>query len=880
MSNQSTAQQAPPDVKYRSNYLPSAFAFRSVDLHFELEEKGTTVHATIAVERVGEASAKLELVGEHLETLGVWIDDVELTGDEYRIEGGLLVLEQLPAAFILKTRVFIHPEENTSCSGLYRSSDIFCTQCEAEGFRRITWFLDRPDVMAVYGVTIDARPDLAPVMLSNGNKVSSEPLSDGRVRVRWEDPHPKPSYLFALVAGDLACEAGTFTTASGREVALEVWVEPRNKDACAHALQSLKDSMRWDEETFGLEYDLDIYMIVAVGDFNMGAMENKGLNVFNSKFVLAKPETATDDEYEGVQAVIGHEYFHNWTGNRVTCKDWFQLTLKEGLTVYRDRRFTSDMTSEPVKRIEDVRLLRNRQFPEDAGPLSHPIRPESYVAMDNFYTATVYEKGAEVVGMYETLLGRDGFRKGMDLYIERHDGMAVSCDDFRAAMADSSGRNLDQFEQWYLQPGTPRLKVTEEWNEQGGSFSLTLEQSPGATAPQDSPPLHMPVRVGLLAPNGDDLPMALVGCDDAPTERVLELTTSGATFTFTGLKARPVASVLRRFSAPVLVEHERQPGDLEFCFANDGDSFNRWEAGQTLARTLIMNLVEDLAVGRALALEETLVSAFRSVVTDPRLDGSMRALMLGLPTEHELAQTMDVVDPDALFVARRFVRTELGKALLSEFKALHAGNKPSGAYQASAQEISRRRAQHAALGYIVAAGEGEALALRDFESADNMSDSAAALQCLVQVESSSREAALADFYKRWKDEPLVLDRWFRLQATCRLPLGAKRAAKLIEHPDFDLANPNRARSVLHAFTGEDPTGFHADTGDGYRLIAEYLVKLDKMNPQVASRLAGSFSNWRSFNAKRQAAAEKALQFVLASDPSRNVREVVERMMGT
>jgi aminopeptidase N len=457
--------------------------------------------------------------------------------------------------------------------------------------------------------------------------------------------------------------------------------------------------------------------------------------------------------------------------------------------------------------------------------------------------------------------------------------MAVSCDDFRAAMADSSGRNLDQFEQWYLQPGTPRLKVVEEWNEQEGSFSLTLEQSPGATAPKDSPPLHMPVRVGLLAPNGDDLPMALVGCDDTPTERVLELTTSSATFTFTGLKARPVASVLRRFSAPVLVEHERQPGDLEFCFANDGDSFNRWEAGQTLARTLIMNLVEDLAVGRALSLEETLVSAFRSVVTDPRLDGSMRALMLGLPTEHELAQTMDVVDPDALFVARRFVRTELGKALLPEFKALHGGNKPSGAYQASAEEISRRRAQHAALAYIVAAGEGEALALEDFESADNMSDSAAALQCLVQAESSSREAALADFYKRWKDEPLVLDRWFRLQATCRLPLGAKRVAKLIEHPDFDLANPNRARSVLHAFTSEDPTGFHADTGDGYRLIAEYLIKLDKMNPQVASRLAGSFSNWRSFNAKRQAAAEKALQSVLASDPSRNVREVVERMMG-
>jgi len=878
MSNQTT-QQAPPVAKHRRDYSPAPFAFRSVDLHFELDENETLVHSTIAVERVGAPGASLELVGENLETLGVWIDDQELTSADYTINDDCLIFGRVPDAFVLRMSVRVHPETNTSCSGLYRASDIFCTQCEAEGFRRITWFQDRPDVMAVYSVTIDARPELAPVMLSNGNKVAEEVLSDGRHRVRWEDPFPKPSYLFALVAGDLACHAGTFTTASGREVALEIWVEPRNIDACAHALQSLKDSMKWDEETFGLEYDLDIYMIVAVEDFNMGAMENKGLNVFNSKFVLARPETATDNEYEGVQAVIGHEYFHNWTGNRVTCKDWFQLTLKEGLTVYRDRRFTSDMTSEPVKRISDVRQLRSRQFPEDAGPLSHPIRPESYVAMDNFYTSTVYEKGAEVVAMYATILGRDGFRKGMDLYFERHDGMAVSCDDFRVAMADSNRRDLNQFEQWYLQPGTPRLTVSESWDEQKGQFTLALEQAPGASAPEDSPPLHMPVRVGLLGPDGQDLPLVLAGCEEGSTEHVLELTTKTASFTFSGLSARPVASVLRGFSAPVILNHERQSGDLEFLLANDCDPFNRWEACQTLARTLILGLVDDLAAGRPLSLDPNFVSAFKSVVTDPNLDGSIRSLMLTMPVEEELAQFMDVIDPDALFVARNFVREAVGKALLAEFQALHQANRPSGPYQANAREIGRRRAQHAALAYIVAAGEGETLALQDFEAADNMSDSAAAFWCLVQVDCPARKTALEAFYKRWKDDPLVLDKWFMLQATCRLPLGAKRAASLVQHPDFDISKPNRARSVLHAFAIGDQTGFNVITGDGYRFVAQHLIELDRINPQVASRLAGAYSNWRRFDATRQRIVQEVLKGVLDSKPSYNVREVVERMLG-
>ena len=519
--------EAAPEVtpKLRSDYAPPAYAARTIDLTFELTEDGALVAAVTRFEGGPEGGGVLELNGEELETVAVLVDGEPVPADRMEEGDELLVLRGLPQAFTLETRVRIHPESNTSLSGLYRSSGNFCTQCEAEGFRRITWSQDRPDVMATWSTTIVADPALAPVLLSNGNKVADVVLEDGRRSVRWEDPWPKPSYLFALVAGDLVCHSGTWTTPSGREVALEVWVEPQNADACEHALQSLKDSMRWDEEVFGLEYDLDVYMIVAVNDFNMGAMENKGLNVFNSKYVLARPDTATDDDYEGVQSVIAHEYFHNWTGNRVTCRDWFQLTLKEGLTVYRDQRFSADMNSAAVERIGSVRGLRNRQYPEDAGPLAHPIRPESYVAMDNFYTATVYQKGAEVIRMYDALLGTDGFRRGMDLYFDRHDGQAVTCDDFRAAMADANGRDLTQFEQWYLQPGTPSVTVREVWDAEAGTLTLHLTQAPGARAEADSPPLHVPVRMGLLASDGSPATLQLRGTDgQGAVEAVLELT--------------------------------------------------------------------------------------------------------------------------------------------------------------------------------------------------------------------------------------------------------------------------------------------------------------------------------------------------------------------
>ena len=878
MRTNETAPEVTP--KLRADYAPPAYAARTIDLVFELAEDGALVTAVTRFENGPADGGVLELNGEELETLAVLVDGEALPADRMEESEELLVVRGLPEAFTLETRVRIHPESNTSLSGLYRSSGNFCTQCEAEGFRRITWSQDRPDVMATWSTTIVADPALAPVLLSNGNKVADVVLEDGRRSVRWEDPWPKPSYLFALVAGDLVCHSGAWTTPSGREVALEVWVEPQNADACEHALQSLKDSMRWDEEVFGLEYDLDVYMVVAVNDFNMGAMENKGLNVFNSKYVLARPDTATDDDYEGVQSVIAHEYFHNWTGNRVTCRDWFQLTLKEGLTVYRDQRFSADMNSAAVERIGSVRGLRNRQYPEDAGPLAHPIRPESYVAMDNFYTATVYQKGAEVIRMYDALLGTDGFRRGMDLYFERHDGQAVTCDDFRSAMADANGRDLTQFEQWYLQPGTPRVTVREAWDPESGALTLHLTQAPGARAEADSPPLHVPVRMGLLASDGSPAPLRLRGADGhEATETVVELTEREQEFVFEGLAERPVVSLFRGASAPVLVDHERPDEDLAFLMAHDSDPVNRWEAGQTLSRALLLELAGAAQRGEALALPELFVEAFRAVVTDPGLDGSMRQLMLALPTEHELAERVEVVDPDALFRAREFVRESLGRALGAEFEALFERTRATGPYSMEPAEVDRRREHHAALVYLCAAGAGTPRAKELFDAADNMSDSQAALACLVQDGGPECAEALQAFHGRWRENPLVLDKWFTLQATCRRPGAVARVEELLAHEDFQLSNPNRARSVLHAFAASDPTGFHAADGSGHRLVGEQVTALDALNPQVAARLAGTFSSWRRFDEGRQASARAALEGILARDPSRNVREVVERTLG-
>jgi aminopeptidase N len=882
-----TEAPATPQAVHRLDYRPPAFWIDSVRLEFELGEDGTEVRATLAVRRNGEhadPAAALELVGEDLETLGVRVDGVELTSGAYELEAERLAIPGLGEHAIVETRVRIHPESNTQLSGLYQSSGNFCTQCEAEGFRRITWFLDRPDVMATYTVVVRGDKTRYPVLLSNGNRVAQRDLSDGRHEAEWEDPFKKPSYLFALVAGDLACKRGRFTTVSGREIALEIWVEPHQLEKTDHALKALADSMRWDEQQFGREYDLDLYMIVAVDDFNMGAMENKGLNIFNSALVLASPETATDDDYERIAGVVAHEYFHNWTGNRVTCRDWFQLTLKEGLTVYRDQRFTADHSSQAVKRIEDVSMLRMRQFPEDAGPMAHPIRPESYISMDNFYTATVYEKGAEVIRMYATLLGLDGFRRGMDLYFERHDGQAVTCDDFRAAMADANGRDLAQFERWYTQAGTPRLVVTAEHDAGQARYTLTVRQeAPKGQAAEGFEPLHLPLALGLIGPDGSDLPLRLSGESHASSgaDRVFELTDRETRLVFEGVAERPIPSLLRRFSAPAIVEFDYTDDELAFLFANDTDAFNRWEAGQRLFRRALLAMSEAARSEVAMEVPQGLVEAWRAVLVDPSLDGSMRALAMALPPLVELAQEPEVVHPDALFEAREHLRGALAVACRDELRALWEANRPTGPFAADQAAIARRRAANAAL--AAAAADGDAgwikRAAEHFQAADNMTDAQTALGILCQHDHPARDAALAEFHERWKGEPNVLNKWFALQAGSTLPGAPARVAALLEHEDFVWTNPNRVRSVLGPFANLNLSGFHAADGSGYRLVADAVIRLQAVNPQIAARVASAFNQWKRYDERRQGLMRTELERIHATEGlSKDVFEIVERAL--
>ena len=876
-----SAPQAPAQAVYRKDYAPPAYTIETVDLRFDLREGQSEVHATLAVRLQGEPGSPLELAGEELSLVSVALDGAPLTPDRYTATPDALVIPSVPAAFRLETVVRLNPAENLSLSGLYLSSGNYCTQCEAEGFRRITYFLDRPDVMARYTTRIEADQTRYPVLLSNGNKTAAGQLEGGRHWVKWEDPFPKPSYLFALVAGDLRCHSGSFTTRSGREVRLEIWVEPQNIESCEHALRSLQESMTWDEETFGLEYDLDIYMVVAVNDFNMGAMENKGLNIFNSKYVLARPETATDMDYQGIQAVIGHEYFHNWTGNRVTCRDWFQLTLKEGLTVFRDQQFTADMTSAAVKRIDDVSGLRGRQFAEDAGPMSHPIRPESYVSMDNFYTSTVYSKGAEVIRMYHSLLGAEGFRKGMDLYFERHDGAAVTCDDFRAAMADANGADLTQFERWYTQNGTPQLDAAGVYDQAAKTYTLTLRQSyAGAVADDFRQPLHMPVAVGLLSSKGADLPLQLKG-EKSPgdTTRILELRAAEQSFVFTGLSEAPVPSVLRGFSAPVRLRLERSRAELAFLMANDSDSFNRWDAGQTLATQILLELAQTAASGGVLELDGTFVEACRQVLGDEALDGSLKAQALSLPSEEELAQAVDVVDPDALHAAAEFVRRELALALRTELDAAYLAGKPGEPYRNDKESLAARRLKNKALSYLACLPDEEGRVVAQLQGADNMTDAQAALFLLCERATPAREEALASFYARWRHDPLVLDKWFSGQALSGAPDTLARVRALIAHPDFSYTNPNRVRSLIGVFGMMNQVRFHAASGEGYKLLGEVVHELDRINPQVASRMVSCFNQLKRFDVGRQAQQRAQLERIAAKPGlSKDVAEIVARAL--
>lgn len=895
---------ATPTVIRREDYAPPAFLIDTVDLEFDLVPERTVVKSTLRVRRNPDAkpAPHLELMGEQLEFIGAQIDGKAYENVRAHEHG--LSVENVPDAFTLTLTGACNPEANTTLSGLYVSSGNFFTQCEAEGFRRITWFLDRPDVMSTFTVTLRADKTAYPVLLSNGNLIAEGELPDGRHYAKWEDPFRKPSYLFALVAGKLVALEERIKTGSGKEKLLQVWVEPHDLDKTRHAMDSLIHSIRWDERRFGLELDLDRFMIVAVSDFNMGAMENKGLNIFNTKYVLANPETATDIDFANIEAVVGHEYFHNWTGNRVTCRDWFQLSLKEGLTVFRDQEFSAAMSggdeneaARATKRIEDVRVLRQMQFAEDAGPMAHPVRPESYVEINNFYTMTVYEKGAEVVRMYQTLFGRDGFRKGMDLYFQRHDGQAVTCDDFRRAMADANGRDLAQYERWYSQAGTPRVSVTTDYDEAAQRYRVTLAQgyangSPAARETQKGP-LLIPFAIGLIGPDGADLPLKLEGETSANatagTTRVLELTEAQQTFTFVDVAHKPLPSLLRNFSAPVVVEYDYSNDELAFLLAHDSDPFNRWEAGQRLATRELLALAARAAAGQPLTLNDALVEAFGQVLTDASLSPSFRELALMLPSETYLAEQMAESDPAAVHAARQFVRKGLAAALKAEWLAAWQGNLTPGAYEPTPEAAGRRGLKNLALSYLSELddpADAVRLATAQYDAANNMTDRAAALSALMNAQSARADSdyakkALEDFYARFEKEPLVIDKWFSLQATQRGTAQhptIETVRALMRHPAFNLKNPNRARSLIFSFCAANPAQFHAADGSGYAFWADQVIALDAINPQVAARLARNLELWRRFTPALRDAMRAALERVAAQAKSRDVREIVEKAL--
>ncbi len=874
-----------PQTIYRKDYTPPSYLVDTVELGFDLDPARTIVANRLTMRRNPDsAQREIELYGENLELVALRMNGRELGEQDYRIEGSLLTIPDTPEEVTLEIETICVPEQNTTLNGLYTSNGSFYTQCEAEGFRAITYFPDRPDVMAKYTVMLRADKEKYPVLLSNGNLVEEGELGDGRHYAKWEDPFKKPSYLFALVAARLVCQEETFRLADGRDALLQVWVEEGNLDKTDYAMQSLKNSIRWDEERWGLELDLDRFMIVAVSDFNMGAMENKGLNIFNTKFVLANPRVATDIDFQGIEAVVGHEYFHNWTGNRVTCRDWFQLSLKEGLTVFRDQEFSADMvgtdTGRAVGRIDQVRTLRQAQFPEDAGPMAHPVRPDSFVEINNFYTVTVYEKGAEVVRMYQTLLGREGFRKGMDLYFERHDEQAVTCDDFRRAMADANGRDLSLFERWYSQAGTPVVRAETRYDELAKTYTLTFFQSCPATPGQTSKfPFHIPVAVGLLGADGKDMPLTIDG-QDAGTTAVLELTQSEQSFVFENVQEQPTPSILRDFSAPIILDYNYGDADLLHLFNNDSDPVNRWEAGQRLAMGRLLKLTGEAGVGAPLLLDDTFLLAMGKMLSDETLDPAFREQALLLPSETMVAEQIAVVDPLAIHLARQFVRANIGTRLREQLLAQYHANATPGEYSPDALSIGKRALKNLCLAYLTAAQdeEGIRLAQDQFENAGNMTDRVAALSAMIHARVPTVDAALQRFYDEFEDEALVIDKWFAMQASSATS-DVAAVRELMRHPAFNLRNPNRARSLVSSFCANNPVQFHAPDGSGYAFWAEQVITLDGLNPQVASRLARAMDRWRRYTPALQEQMKKALQQVAGQQRlSNDVREVVGKAL--
>jgi len=879
-----------PKMIYLKDYQAPDYLIDETHLTFELFDDHSLVHAQLVMRRNPERGAGLPplvLDGELMELLGVKLDDTDLTADQYQLAADSLTLQPRSDAFTVDTSVRIHPETNTALEGLYKSTGMFCTQCEAEGFRKITYYLDRPDVMSRFTTTLIADQQQYPILLSNGNPVGNGPQEDGRHWATWEDPFKKPAYLFALVAGDLWCVEDSFTTMSGRDVALRIYVEPENIDKCAHAMTSLKKSMRWDEEAYGREYDLDIFMIVAVNDFNMGAMENKGLNIFNSSAVLARAETATDAAHQRVEAIVAHEYFHNWSGNRVTCRDWFQLSLKEGFTVYRDAGFSADMHSPTVKRIQDVAYLRTHQFAEDAGPMAHAVRPDSFIEISNFYTLTVYEKGSEVVGMLHTLLGAEGFRKGSDLYFERHDGQAVTCDDFIRAMEDANGVELNQFKRWYSQAGTPRLQVSEHFDAQARTYSLTLRQScPETPDKVEKLPFVIPVALGLLDASGQELPLRLA--DEATavgTSRVLAVTEAEQTFTFVDIAEQPLPSLLRGFSAPVKLSFPYSRDQLMFLMQHDTDGFNRWDAGQQLSVQVLQEMIGQYQRGESLAMDSRLLTALASVLDNTELDPAMVAEMLSLPSEAYLAEISEVADVDAIHAAREFARKQLADGLFDGLWARYQTNREvsrSTAYVAEKEHFARRALQNIALSYLMLSERPEVLAatLEQYDACDNMTERLTALAVLVNSPFEAEKArALQAFAEHFKDNPLVMDQWFSVQAASGLPGGLARVKALMQHPAFTLKNPNKVRALIGAFAGQNLINFHAAGGSGYRFLADLVIELNALNPQIASRQLSPLTRWRKYDSKRQALMKAELERILASGPlSSDVYEVVSKSL--
>ncbi|MDA0129162.1 aminopeptidase N [Vibrio sp. MarTm2] len=848
-----------PQAKYRKDYLSPSHTITDLGLTFDLHDKETIVTAVSQVKQLTD-EASLRLDGESLKLVSVSVNGT--AWEDYQEVEGALVLNALPAEFELTIVTEIDPEANTALEGLYKSGGAFCTQCEAEGFRRITYYLDRPDVLTKYTTKVIAEKAQYPYLLSNGNRIAEGDLEGGRHWVQWQDPHPKPAYLFALVAGDFDVLRDQYVTQSGRNVELEIFVDKGNLDRAPHAMTSLINSMKWDEERFGLEYDLDIYMIVAVDFFNMGAMENKGLNIFNSKYVLANEKTATDTDYLGIEAVIGHEYFHNWTGNRVTCRDWFQLSLKEGLTVFRDQEFSSDLGSRAVNRINNVRIIRGPQFAEDASPMSHPIRPEKVIEMNNFYTLTVYEKGSEVIRMMHTLLGEEGFQAGMKLYFERHDGTAATCEDFVAAMEDASGVDLKQFRLWYSQSGTPTVSVESTYDADQKTYALTISQSTEPTHEQkEKQALHIPFDVELYAANGDVIELRRNG---EKVHNVLDVTEDKQTFVFENVNEEPIPSLLREFSAPVILEYDYSDEQLIFLMVHARNEFARWDAGQMLLAKYIRSNVTAVQNGEEVVLPESLIDAFRGVLLSDSLEPAFIAEMMSVPSHNEVSGWYKTVDVDAVASVLKAIKVKLATELEDELTALyHSLNQAE--YTVDHPAIGKRSLRNTALAYLAYTEQGNRLAEKQYFEANNMTDTVAAMSAANSAQLPCRETLMADYSDKWKHDGLVMDKWFALQGCYPADNVLEVIKETMNHEAFSLKNPNRTRSLIGSFLNMNPVRFHAKTGEGYKFAGEILKEMNSSNPQVASRLIDPLLKFRKYDEERQALIKAELEALKSMD---------------